>query len=136
MVLPERALSIRQPWAWAIMTLGKDIENRSWETLRRGPICLHVGKGMTWTEEVGFFEELDRIAPEGKWGRQARLDAFYENDQRGGIIGIADIVDCVRESRSPWFAGPFGIVLANVRPVPFIPCKGRLSFFRWQAVMT
>lgn len=28
--LPPLALSIRQPWAWAILCAGKDIENRSW----------------------------------------------------------------------------------------------------------
>jgi hypothetical protein len=26
-----RALSIRQPWAWAILHAGKDIENRDWK---------------------------------------------------------------------------------------------------------
>lgn len=32
MDLPEFALSIRQPWAWAIVYAGKDIENRTWPT--------------------------------------------------------------------------------------------------------
>ena len=27
-----KALSIRQPWAWAILHAGKDIENRDWRT--------------------------------------------------------------------------------------------------------
>jgi hypothetical protein len=48
---------------------------------------------------------------------------------RGGIVGSADLVDCVTESDSPWFFGPYGFVLANVRPMPFLPYKGRLGFF-------
>lgn len=31
--LPELALSVRQPWAWAIIHAGKDIENRSWQDI-------------------------------------------------------------------------------------------------------
>ena len=33
-----KALSIRQPWAWAIINAGKDIENRQWPTKFRGSI--------------------------------------------------------------------------------------------------
>ena len=53
----------------------------------------------------------------------------YEALQRGGIIGEAEIVDCVDHSASPWFVGPFGFVLRNARPLPFRPLKGRLGFF-------
>lgn len=34
--LPETALSVRQPLAWAIIHCGKDIENRSWRALCHG----------------------------------------------------------------------------------------------------
>ena len=37
------ALSIRQPWAWAILHAGKDIENRSWRTAFRGEVLIHAG---------------------------------------------------------------------------------------------
>lgn len=30
------ALSVRQPWAWAIIFAGKDIENRSWQAVNHG----------------------------------------------------------------------------------------------------
>jgi hypothetical protein len=54
----------------------------------------------------------------------------------GCIVGKVDIVDCVTAnsgvaaSRSPWFFGRYGFVLAN--PIAFaapIPCKGALGFF-------
>ena len=36
-------LTVRQPWAWAIIQVGKDVENRSWPTKHRGPLLIHVG---------------------------------------------------------------------------------------------
>lgn len=50
----------------------------------------------------------------------------------GGIVGIAEIVDCVERSSSPWFFGRYGLVLRNARPVEFIPVRGKLSFFDWR----
>jgi len=53
--IPSIALSVRQPWAWAIIHAGKDIENRSWHavdrgTMRRGRIAIHAAKGLTQQE--------------------------------------------------------------------------------------
>ncbi len=48
----------------------------------------------------------------------------------GCIVGKVDIVDCVASSKSRWFFGRYGFVLAN--PVAFatpVPCKGMLGFF-------
>lgn len=47
---------------------------------------------------------------------------------RGGVIGMVDIVDCIRPHRSRWYAPDrFAFVLANPRPLPFIRWKGGLS---------
>ena len=53
-------------------------------------------------------------------------------DDARGIVGTAEIVDCIEHSDSPWFFGPFGLVLANVQPVPFIQVKGALGLFDWK----
>jgi hypothetical protein len=45
------------------------------------------------------------------------------------IIGIVELVDCVTESKSPWFGGEYGFVLKNQRPVKPIPCVGALGFW-------
>ena len=50
--------------------------------------------------------------------------------QRGGIIGKADIIDCVSYSASPWFVGRCGFVLVNQRRTEFQPCRGMLGFFK------
>jgi hypothetical protein len=38
------ALSVRQPWAWAIVSGYKDVENRSWPTNYRGTLFIHAGQ--------------------------------------------------------------------------------------------
>lgn len=122
--LPPAALSIRQPWAWAIINAGKDVENRSWQTKFRGPVCIHASKGCTVDEHFWAARRISRYA-------QGLVVPDLRDLSRGGIIGVADIVDCVSASASRWFDGDFGFVLANVRPVEFIPCKGALGFFKW-----
>lgn len=124
--LPERALSIRQPWVWAILNAGKDIENRPRRFHYRGSICLHASAHNSQRAIDDF----------------NAFTAFLEGDQiwspsrnhlsRGGIVGTAEIVDCVKFSDSPWFFGPYGLVLRNVQPTPFIPVKGALGLFRWR----
>ena len=37
-----KALSIRQPWIWAMFHLGKDVENRTWSTGVRERVMLHA----------------------------------------------------------------------------------------------
>ena len=49
--LPPIALSVWQPWAWAIIHGGKDIENRSEGAVRSGGmvpgrICIHAATGL------------------------------------------------------------------------------------------
>lgn len=121
------ALSIRQPWCWLILHGGKDIENRAWPTRFRGTFLIHASKGMTRYE----YESAVDTA------RTARRDATgyvhippMKEIERGGIVGKADIVDCVERSNSSWFFGQYGFVLANVTPVPFQPWKGSLGFFK------
>ena len=127
MDLPELALSVRQPWAWAIIHGGKDIENRSWQAVnhglrQRGRICIHAAKGMTRDEYESasdFMYGLGVICPP-----PAEL-------RRGGIIGSAEVVDVVNDSISKWFFGPRGLVLRAPMACPFIPSVGALGYFRW-----
>ena len=120
-----KALSIMQPWAWLIVNGHKSIENRSWRCHQRGQILIHAGKKIDkepwqdlrdrWHPVMGTALASEIVPPE-------HLDC-------GGIVGTAEIVDCITRSDDPWFVGPFGIVLRNARPLPFQPCKGALGFF-------
>jgi hypothetical protein len=111
-----KALSINQPWAWAILYAGKRVENRKWKTNFRGRFFLHAGlrfddAGVEWIEN--HFPDL----------------TLPESYQMGGVIGQATITDCVSQSDSPWFFGPYGFVLKDVVPIKFVPCRGMLNFF-------
>lgn len=103
-----KALSIKQPYPHYIFHKGKDVENREWPTKGRGWFVVHAGVSKT---------ELDMTDPD---------DAALP---RGGVVGVARIVDCVTEMDSQWFYGKFGFVLRDAVPVPLIPCKGALGFF-------
>lgn len=112
-----KALSIQQPWAWLIVNGHKDIENRNWWTNQRGVILIHAGKkldeeGLAWVR---------RNFPMLKINTDALM--------RGGIVGRANIVDCVKQSDSPWFIGRYGFVLQHAWPLEFEPCRGQLGFF-------
>lgn len=115
-----RALSIRQPYAWAIIAGLKPVENRTWYSGYRGPLAIHAG--VSWYDGRKNGEE-DML----RWARQAGLEP--PPSLLGGIIGVVDMIDCVKDHPSDWFFGPYGFVLANPRPVPFVPIKGRLGFF-------
>ncbi len=138
--LPDKALSIRQPWAWAIINAGKDVENRSRRFPYRGSICLHASlympKGEDFDACLSVLDEIHGNFSQAEMvRRQGRIASMHHSDeaQRGGIIGTAEIVDCLDHSDSPWFFGPHGLVLRNVKPVPFIPVKGALGLFNWKA---
>ena len=118
------ALSIRQPWAWLILNAGKDIENRNWPTRFRGRFLIHASKGMTRAE---YEDAIDPLWAGG--GPSIDLPDFGLLE-RGGIVGEAELVDCVTNSDSPWFCGLFGFVLCDPRTLPFRPYRGQLGFFQ------
>lgn len=113
-----KALSIKQPWAWLIANGYKDIENRTRKTNFRGRFLIHASLAFDHDALAWLLANRQNIIlPE-------RI--AYE---RGGIVGEANIVDCVTESFSLWFSGPFGYRIERARPLLFQPCKGMLGFF-------
>jgi transposase InsO family protein len=79
-----RALSIRQPWAHAILHLGKEVENRPMLRNYRGRILIQANKTITDDERAA--------------ARKLGLDS--DGLVRGAIVGDVEIVDCVNTS---WF---------------------------------
>lgn len=136
-----KAISIRQPWAWLIVRPDivnpvlrklalekgeiKDIENRDWATHYRGPVLIHAGK----TKDEGDWTDAFWALREAAGEEAAALLPPFSALNCGGIIGRAEIMDCVESSESKWFFGDFGFVLANAEPLPFIPMRGQLSIF-------
>lgn len=133
------ALSLRQPWAWCVLHLGKTIENRRWDTKYRGDFLIHASKGMTKDEYYGCMDTCTSVVGSAAIGSFPALKAL----PRGGIVGAAKLVDvippceaCASGSRCGknhgWhFPQQYGFVLENIRPSPrFVECKGTLGFFK------
>src|SRR5262249_33954768 len=81
-----KILSIRQPWAYLITRGSKSIENRSWPTNYRGPVLIHASLKIDKQPCVDH-----RLDP-------TKLET-------GGVVGIAEIVDCVTTHRSKMVRG-------------------------------
>jgi hypothetical protein len=129
-----KALSIRQPWPWAILHAGKRVENRGWQHAPRlmegRTFLIHAGKGMTiaeWEDARDFMGGTGTV-----WGGRplpGRPDLV-----RGAIVGRARLVMATRGRTWPgdrWaVSGALHLLLSDVEiidtPIPF---KGALGFF-------
>ena len=100
-----KGLSVRQPWATMIVDGRKSIETRKWRTKYRGEVAIHASA----RPRVGGLPV-------------------------GGIVGVAELIDCRPMTAADEVAacckvypGAFSWVLADIRSVEFIPCKGMLG---------
>jgi hypothetical protein len=117
------AISIREPWAWAILHAGKDVENRDWPTRFRGTVAVHATKGLTRDEHLLASMQIEETSG-------LRPPAFPMLKTRGFVVGLVDIIGCVDEHSSPWFQGEYGFLLENPRPlVRPVYCRGALGFW-------
>jgi len=148
-----KALSVRPPWAYYIIqgipygipvdnrdgstsvkisdkVIIKDVENRNWKVPESFElpqrIYIHVGRR---DDDIGAVLELCV----GKLGLPAFsiLMSYSKRLPRGAIIGEVDIVDCVRDSKSPWaIPGQYHFILKKPEAYRIlIPCRGKLGFF-------
>ena len=77
-------MTVRQPWADAIIDGTKDVENRTWTISYRGPIWVHASKKRD-TSDVA-----------------KRMCGDRTGLVTGHIIGSVELVDIVRGHDSPW----------------------------------
>lgn len=140
-----RALTVRQPWAWAIIHGGKDVENRTTLWKYRGPLAIHAAAGYSLR---GMRSGLIWAAlAERGWSAGPAAIARSKSNPfvLGAIIGTVDLVaahtmtyDCCE---SAWAEHEYQqadqrrrtdivhLVLANPRPVKPIDIKGRLGLW-------
>lgn len=128
-----KAISIRQPWAWAVLAGGKTVENRSRNIAgaHRGPLLIHAG------QHLATPDAFDRVADLGaaELPMLGAPGAVVEADL-SGVIGVADLVGVHTAtscscSCSPWAdATGWHLRLANPRVLRrTVPCPGRLGLF-------
>lgn len=126
-----RALSLTQPWAWLVVHGGKTIENRVWNTKFRGGFLVHAAKRMHMLDDYAAAVDFaDGVHPGLPIPEPDQLE-------RGGIIGAANLYTVIHPlrpfempGRLPWhMPEQYGFVLGDMRPLPFLPCKGALGFW-------
>lgn len=104
---------------------------RTWPATRRGTILIHATR---WASEAEYGKDLEFIERVVGENKATDIVLHPEGNQFmvfGQIIGQADFVDCVDESPSPWFFGPYGFVLRNQRRVQPIVVRGHLGFWEY-----
>ena len=107
-----KIVSIRQPWVSLIVSGAKDVENRTWPTKYRGAVLIHASQRADDVSDDDIERRFGVCMP-------AELPL-------GGIIGMTEIVDCVRPHASRWYApAHWACVLANSGPLPFVKWKGQ-----------
>ena len=79
-----RCLTVRQPWAWAIVHGGKDVENRTRNIAGayRGPVAIHAG--LAKFEQHNMASRALRAAH----GTEVDVRVLY-----GCVVGVVELVD-------------------------------------------
>jgi hypothetical protein len=123
----RRAIAIRQPFAWAVIHGGKDVENHNQRAAFQFKpaigerVLIHASEGMTAAEyenAAAFMASIGVRCPQ----REAL--------QFGGVIGSAFVHDIVAFSDSLWFRkGATALAFSHARPQPFMPVCGRSGLF-------
>lgn len=115
-----RALTLWQPMAWAISDYTKRVENRPWKPWKGiREIAIHAGL----TYHAPHAEQIaDAFGVE-----VPKRDAVPQ----GAIVAVALVAGYICEEdegapelTDPWFSGPYGWLLENVRKLSPVPCRG------------
>lgn len=151
-----KAITVKQPWAWAIRWGFKPVENRSQRTAYRGKLAIHAGLDWStrgeqspavraawreWSKSIPLYPEPGRETgfPGDLREHSLWLDA-------GGVIATVDLVDCHDATPTPRLDGTLGVccepwgehngrrrtwhwVLENPQWLKLIPCRGRLGLW-------
>lgn len=133
-----KALTVQQPWAWAIFH-GKTIENRTQQWTYRGPLAIHAGMRFSYSGSISGLVW-------NAWNQCAVPDRPLDPKafDFGAILGVVDLVDVHPSAGccAPWGETSYvehggrerrqivHLVLENPRLLPEpIPCKGALGLW-------
>jgi len=131
-----KALTVQQPWAWAIVHGGKDVENRTQAWAHRGPLAIHARARISerGLRDVDWLLAPGTVAPErDELVRGAIIGTVYLAGAHVAQTGCCD---------SAWAETSYDehggrtrrdvvhLELANPRPLAEpVPCKGRLGLW-------
>lgn len=143
-----KAITICQPYPELILRGEKRVENRNQFWRHRGPILIHAGKSRDYLR----LNERGTVDASGVALAQMTF---------GAIVGVCDVVDCVRvvrwdtgmtrkqpvfsdavNNKYPWLArhdhseGPYCLILENVRRFAEpLPARGMLGLWEFEGAI-
>lgn len=142
-----KALTVRQPWAWAIVHGGKGVENRTRNIAGgyRGPLAIHAGLR---EDEAAYHDDLIKEA----LGQYDDSWLLQEQLVTGAFVGVVDLIGahvaqpqrieqtgpmsffgsppCCYSAWAEQSTGIVHLVLANRRPLERpISCAGKLGLW-------
>jgi hypothetical protein len=116
-----RAISVQQPWAHAIIHLGKDVENRSWKGRYSGLVLIHASARVPRDPRDLLLE----------WLSNPPSEKSLRGLPGGVIIGVVELYDYVQDSKSRWAGSDcWHWLLRNPRPIKPVQCSGRLGLWK------
>ena len=129
-----KVLTVKNPWAdWIIFGMGygrgfshpdiKTTENRTWQTLYRGKIAIHVSKKLDISKVRSWNARQEDLA---RWGSQA-----------GKIIGVVELYTIDKEFKTGWDeAGLFHWRLRNPQPLKSpVLAQGGLGLWDYAGIL-
>lgn len=143
-----KAMTLHQPWSWAIAHAGKRVENRTWAPpasiigqrvaihagLRLDKLALDSVRDAVAAGRISDAEFVRITAPMNECVRSGFVHGAVESVATiaGAITldcscswGDVDFDGAVEAVESAWFMGPIGWLLTNVIALPEpVPCKG------------
>ena len=117
-----RALTVRQPWAFAIAAGAKDVENRSWPTAHRGWLAIHASSTPADAAEGARCAQLLAAA-----GVAPPAAPQLPRSAVVAVVFVHDVLPPQRPVASAWAQrGCFHWLLRDARALGApVPCAGQ-----------
>lgn len=125
-----KALTVKQPWAWAIAHHEKRVENRTWKP--KDPpdfLAIHAGK----KDRDYVRSALNHL--EGQKGIPIKDLPHPDLIPYGAVVAVSKIARIVEDraelpaGQDRWWDGPVGWVLEDVTPIDPVECRGALGLW-------
>lgn len=124
-----KALTLWQPWAWAMACGLKRIENRIWEppaSMLGQRFALHAGRKWHEPSNTALWELLDYDDPHPPRQDEAVHGAIVATTRLVAVVTNADAAARIGGGdQRRWFFGPYGWVVEDTRELDEpIYCRG------------
>lgn len=115
------ALTVQQPFAWAICHAGKNLENRTWSppaSLLGHDIAIHAGKQISSGTAIGDLAVACGVRPD------------ILTKVRSAIVAVVRLDRVTNTRENAWYFGPLAWVFSQVRVLPDpITCRGSMGLW-------